>query len=320
MQDSLKVVTPHISPDLISTEAWFDICTLAQTLPSFWNAVLECRLGTGESRVDLSVILPNPTIALPDTLVMHPVWRRLENLCQDLADVNSSLHQMINEIWLEFDVDGQQSNVPIPAILLGLNQETDCNAQFLIETAQKLLAHSVSSNLKSNLQLCLDALPTDASIIGCIGAMLSRKCNAVRIIVYRIPPAQISAYLVDIGWTGSFNELEEVVTTVSPWVDNIVLSLDVGDTVFSRVGLEFYFKKLPKDKSCWQSFLEYLVTTGLCTPEKRNALLAWPGYEEKALSIFYRFITHIKIVYQPGIPLEAKGYLGIWHDRANSIN
>lgn len=310
MKDCLKVVEPHFSPDLISTETLSDIYTLAEILPPVSDAVLECRLGASASRVDLSVFLTKPTINLPDTILIHPVWRRFQDLCQDLADANSSLHQGVSEIWLEFDVDGQPSKVPIPCVFLGLDREAACNAQSLLEIALKLLEHRASSHLESNLHLCLDALPTDAKIIF-IGAMLSRQSDAVRVIVRGIPPAQLSAYLTHIGWTGSVNELEEVISPLSGLVDNIIPSFDVGDTVFSRIGLECYLTNLPQHEPRWQLFLDHLVTTGLCTPAKRNALLAWPGYDQKAF--FGRFITHIKIVCQPGIPLEAKGYLGLWH-------
>lgn len=312
MKDQLEVVAPRLDSDLVSTETLSHIYTLAQILPPLSNALLECRLGASASRVDLSVFLPNPSINLPDTILIHPVWRRFQDLCQDWADANSSLHQRVSAIWLEFDVDGQPSNVPIPCIFLVLNQEAACNGQSLLEMALKLLDHRVASHLESNLQLCLDALPTDAKIIF-IGAMLSRQSDAVRLNACGIPPAQLSTYLAHIGWTGSVNELEEVISPLSSFVDNIVLSFDVGDAVFSRIGLECYLTNPPQDEPRWQLFLDHLVTTGLCTPAKSNALLAWLGAEQKAISIFNRFTICIKIVYQPGIPLEAKGYLGFWH-------
>lgn len=313
MKDHLKVVAPRFSHDLVSTESLSHLYALAQILPPLSNALLECRLGASASRVDLSVPLPNPTIHLPDTILIHPIWRRCQDLSQDLADANSSLHQRVSAIWLEFDVDGQPSHVPIPCIGLHMNQEADCDFQSLLEMTLKLLAHPVSSHLESNLHLCLNALPADAKIIF-IGAMLSRQSDAVRLIVSGIRPEHLSAYLSHIGWTGSVNELGNFISTISGFVDNIVLSFDVGDTIFSRIGLECYLTNPPQNEPRWQLFLDHLVTTGLCTPAKSKALLAWPGVDQEALSIFNRFTTCIKIVYQPGIPLEAKGYLGFWHD------
>lgn len=349
MKDQLKVVAPQLSSDLVSTEALSHIYTLAQILPPLSNALLECRLNASASRLDLSVPLPNSAINLPDTILIHPVWRRCQNLCQDLADTKSSLHRRVDAIWLEFDVDGQPSNVPIPCIGLHLNQEAACDFQSLLEMALKLLGHPLSSHLESNLHLCFEALPADAKIVF-LGAMLSRQSDAVRLIISGIPPAQFSAYLANIGWSGSVNELEEVISSITGFVDNIVLSFDVGDTVFPRIGLECYLTEPPEYEPRWQLFLDHLVTAGLCTSAKRNALLKWPRSEQKvlkgvsqfckkiwnriqnaatsvsslvglpksemqpALSIFSRFTICLKVVYQPGIPLEAKGYLGLWHN------
>jgi len=349
MKDQLKVVAPRLSADLVSTEALSHIYTLAQILPPLSNALLECRLGASASQLDLSVPLPNSATNLPDSILIHPVWRRCLNLSQDWADANSSLHQRVNAIWLEFDVDGQPSNVPIPCICMLLNQEPACDFQSLREMILKLLEHPLSSHLESNLHLCFEALPAGAKM-NLLGAMLSRQSDAVRLVISGIPPAQLSAYLAHIGWSGSVNELEEVISSISGLVDNIELSFDVGDTIFPRIGLECYLTGQAEDEPRWQLFLDHLVTTGLCTPAKRNALLGWLGYEQKALkrafqfgkkiwdriqnaatsvgslvgahksekhpgvNIFSRFTISTKIVYQPGIPLEAKGYLGLWQD------
>ena len=68
----------------------------------------------------------------------------------------------------------------------------------------------------------------------------------------------------------------------------------------------------------------------MCTADKREALLAYPGYVDEAtrdmpwpaalrqasqllggrsLSTFVRSLHHVKIVYRPGEQLEAKAYL-----------
>jgi hypothetical protein len=76
---------------------------------------------------------------------------------------------------------------------------------------------------------------------------------------------------------------------------------------------------------------------GLCTPEKREALLVYPGYVDettatvpwpeaprrasrlldgRSLSTFVRSLHHVKISYQPGERPEAKAYLAAnhhWH-------
>jgi hypothetical protein len=313
LKDQLKVLAPYVPTDLVATAAWSNIYTLAQILPPVSYALLESRLGTSTSRVDLSVFLSKPTINLPEPILINPVWKRFQDLGEELSDTNSSLHEIVSDLWLEFDVDEQSLKVPIPCIGLGLNQKTACNFQSLLETAIKLLEHPITSDFVFNLQLCLDALPAEARII-CMGVMLSRQSDAVRMIVSGIRPDELSVYLAQIGWTGSVNELDEVIFSLSSFVDNIVLSFDVGDTIFPRIGLECYLLEPQNKEPRWHLFLEHLVKTELCTPAKRNALLGWLESDPKALSIFGRLTTLIKIVYQPGIPLEAKAYLGFGHD------
>ena len=111
--------------------------------------------------------------------------------------------------------------------------------------------------------------------------------------------------------------------------DRFVLSFDVNeDGIGSRVGIELSFdSKVFQKETRWNRLLDYLVKKGLCLSEKRDALLKYPGSEKefnsgimeplKAVSgnlntIFsstiVRYISHIKIVYQPGEALEAKAY------------
>lgn len=142
--------------DLVSPENMSGIYTLAELLPTLSGVILECRLGASESRVDLEVFIPNPSIKLPDPIPLHPVWRRFQDICQDWA-----------------------------------------------QRASK------------------------------------------------------------------------------------------------RTSLAVIFVTYPRV---------------LCAPAKRNALLAWQGYDLQGLSIFCRLTVCIKIVCQQGIPLEAKAYLGFWHE------
>ena len=46
-----------------------------------------------------------------------------------------------------------------------------------------------------------------------------------------------------------------------------------------RVGMEGSFSRLPRREPRWRELLDRLVARGLCPPEKRDALLAWPGYD-----------------------------------------
>lgn len=338
MEDYLKVVTPHLHPALVSPEALSYIHALAQILPSFSVAGFECRLGAKQSQVDFQVKLPVRSLNLPQRFLSSSVWQSLQNLYQEWGEPTSFLHQSVNGLFLEFDLVEAPSPIPIPCILFNLNQEIVSNDVRLIKVVTdwplKLLNYSTFSRLESNLQRCVNSLP-DGAWIGDVGVMLSRPVEAVRLSVKGIPPNQLSDYLMQIGWEEPTNRLSTLVSSLSEFADFIVLSVDVGDTIYPRISLECHLEKQPRFEPRWQLFLDYLVEENLCTPAKRNSLLAWPGLSQKvdqpelwpsnltwgdrffgsrAFSVFWRTIYEIKIVYQPNLPLEAKGYLAFGHD------
>lgn len=334
MADYLKVVTPYLHSELLSPSSIFHLQALAQSLPPFSSAMLEFRLGAGQSQTDLSVFFPRRTLNLSETLLNHPVWQALHNFCQECVNPESFLYNCLTYIALEFDLDGQPSEIPIPCIFLAWNQGAVHDAQALIKMALTLPNYSVSSKLKDNIRRCVDSLPNGAKV-AYIGAMLSRPSEVLRVIMGGIPPDQFSDYLMQIGWCESTETISTLVSNLYELVDEIrFLSFDIGDVIYPRVGLEFFLKQQPENEPRWELFLDRLIEMGLCTLAKKNALLAWPGVSQKAdapelwpqnlmggdyllgsraSSVFWRTINHIKIVYQPGIPLEAKGYVMFGH-------
>ncbi|HEY9608789.1 hypothetical protein [Allocoleopsis sp.] len=334
MADYLKVVTPHLHPELVSPEAMYYLQGLAQVLPPFSQAMLEFRLGVGQPEVDLSVFFHRRTLQLPDKFLTHFVWQSLEQFCREWVEPTSLLYRRVRYIGLEFDLHELPCKVPIPCVFLAWNQETVINNQSLIEIALRLLNYSVSSKLESNLRLCVESLPKGAKVEH-LGAMLSRPCQPLRVIMSDIPLKRVADYLIQIGWVDPTSKFFDLLSSLENFGDILrLLSFDIGNTIHPRIGLEFFPKKSSLDESQWQLFLNYLIEIGLCSPGKKNALLTWPGLSQKAdhlelwpkeltggelllgsraFSIFWRTINHIKIVYQPGSPLEAKGYVMFGH-------
>jgi len=337
MEDYLKVVASHLHSDLISPQALSHLQTLAKILPSFsyYYAGFECRLGANSSpAVDLFVYLPHQQrLNLPAPFLTHPVWQTLQELCCEW--VKPTLSKQLKDIGLEFDVDGPPSQLPIPILFFEFNRKMDQDKIFvLIETILKQFNRPFSKKLALNLQRCIHELPEGARIIH-LGIMFSRPTEAVRIVVEDIQPEQILEYLSQIGWFDPTGRLKTIVPTLSDLVDRLsFLDIDVGETIHAKIGLECFFAKPPKDEARWSLFFDYLVEKGLCSAAKRDAIMMWPGsfqkdtdpalwpthlnwgdafLGDKAVSVFFRRISHIKIVYQPDVPLEAKGYLGFGH-------
>lgn len=328
--DYLEVITPHFPPDLVSAEVLAYLQELEPILPSLTETYFECRLGTNQSQVDFSFYLPPLTKPLPEKFLTSSVWQGFQNFYQDWVNSTSSLHQQVKAVGMEFDLDKSPTKLPIPCIFLELNREIDIQFNELVSTALGLMNYPISPLIESNLRLCADCLPEGAKLAH-FAVMLSRPGLGVRVNAIKIPPDQLLAYLQEIGWNYPTDILSSLVFNLSKSVDYLVLALDIGETIYPRIGLECYLRKQPKFEPRWHLFLDNLVDLGLCTLVKRDALLTWSGitkqkyqqqekptwesvFSQSMYSVYWRKINHIKIVYQPGCPLEAKGYLASGHN------
>ncbi|HEY9652915.1 MAG TPA: hypothetical protein V6C95_19820, partial [Coleofasciculaceae cyanobacterium] len=159
MADYLNVVTPHLHPELVPCEALSRIQVLAQTLPPFSLAGFECCLGVEQSRVDFQVSVPRLALNLPERFLNSPVWQPFLDLFKEWTEPRSFLHQCVDRIGLEFDMDGQPSLIPLPCIFLEVNREIVRESSTAIELVQRLLNYPISPGWQSNLQSCIDNLP-----------------------------------------------------------------------------------------------------------------------------------------------------------------
>ena len=56
----------------------------------------------------------------------------------------------------------------------------------------------------------------------------------------------------------------------------------------------------------------------MCLPEKRDAVLSWVGafriggpHDEAGAALFLRTVSHVKLVFEPDQPPQAKAYLAV---------
>ena len=348
----LYEVEPYI-PDFISSENFKEIISIARHFPGNLTSFLgfECRLGESDKRADwafaisgigrdrqvLSKLLKNGY--LPDHFFQRGEWHHIRNFAAAWADPNSILKEKIQCFWLEFDMPDALSEIPIPGVFFGpakLPQDASNNDisqyEWLITTALPLLkGERLSKSIESRLKKCIKLMPENATLFQ-VGALLSRSANGVRLCVNRMQVTQILPYLKAIGWFDETGEFTSLIAELEGKADRFVLSFDVTDEgIGSRLGIELSFNSNQFQQEIrWRHLFDYLVEKGLCLPEKRDALLSYPGTAEKEeyfsggilkpltsvsrnldeiqSSTIVRYINHVKIVYQPGRTLEAKAY------------
>lgn len=331
MADYLRVVSPHLSESLVPPAALSLIQSLAQSLPCASVAGFECRLGSDESQVDFQLRLPWFSQPMLERFLPEHATR-LESLCWKRLSPQPVLQDWIESVIAEFDMNCGFSRMP--SLFMTLNERANrSDADEFIRTAAEVLDLGMAPAARLNIHRCANALPSGA-FISHFGLMFSRPEAALRINLRGICPKDFSIYLEQLGWEDPTDAFRPLVSSLSPFVDYILLSLDIAPTLRPRVGLECFIEHHLDTEPRWINFLEYLVLNKLCTEAKRQALLTWPGLSQKAtaperwpenidcidrmlgpraISAFWRILNHIKIVYHPGSPLEAKAYLGFGH-------
>lgn len=361
LKNAVQVASSYLSDELVSSKTLFHISQIANllpTLPTVSEAGFECHLSSSASRADFLAAfttLSQGSEALVDCckpraglLCANPVWSRIHDFSTRWADIKSPLHKNVGNVWLEFDVNGQSSEAPDPSFFfaprgiggeeekLTLFNSTSLTNNWVTDEALRLLfGKSLPDRVKKQLLTCFESLPPGGEVFQ-IGVMLPRKSEsqAVRLCVKGIANEQVLEYLRNIGWSGSINQLSSTFFELSSLVDDIKLNFAVENMIFPKIGFECYFNKQPKNTPRWQLFLNYLVRHQLCTSEKANALLNWPGYSEEKYSeelwpsnftkasafvnpsftsTIVRLLHHIKIVYHPNQSLQAKAYLWFGH-------
>ena len=365
-EEYLRPITAYVPPALISPSAFSDINSVASVLPATLahnTFFFECRLGERAPRADFSVLARSscgrsslaglhPTSTLPARLMTDTVWRRVEDFAVRWADPSSPLYHAVDNVWLEFDVDGPPPDVPVPSIFFApqsngqmddIEVAGEPNAEGRLATVERTIRLLAGGEPPPRmLEGCFRALSSDEKV-GQVGLMLSRGEDAVRLCIRLRSVERIMEYLTVVGWPGDEADLRGVLEPLARSVDRVVLAIDVGDAVRPKIGLECRFdgNRQPRREPRWGAFLDSLVLNGLCTSDKREALLAYPGYVDEAtrdmpwpealrqasqllggrsLSTFVRSLHHIKIVYRPGEQLEAKAYLAgnhHWHTPAS---
>jgi hypothetical protein len=349
-------VVPYVSGSLISLRALSNIRPIASLLPGALTDFFgfECPLGVSEATADFLVcsrasqggreILngQRPGRDLPAFFQDEPVWQRIRSFSSEWFNPQSPLFDHVHNIWIEFDVEGTPPSIPVPSVFIGPNNlqplgaaidngEMPRHCAWLTDSALPLLLGSKpDSPLRAQIARCTNLLPSGARIFQ-VGLMLARTSQTTRLCVRGVSGTQIIEYLGALGWDETLTELKQVVCSLLPFVDRIDLDLDVTDRVLPKIGLECY---LAPNAAAVRRFLDYLVSSGLSTPVKAEALESWRGMAHERLtpdiwpkdllavsgflggrvhSIFARWLHHIKIVYRPALQLQAKAYLAVHH-------
>jgi len=277
---------------------------------------------------------------LPKEFIDKSEWQNTCNFVLEWANRDSILYQNVLGMWFEFDMVENSSQTPIPCIFLHtiplrINTEDDKEKiSWLTRRALPLVTgKKISEKIEQNLFQAIQQLPKNALVMDA-GVMLSRSTSGVRLIIAKIQPDQIIPYLTKLGWSEENEQLPVLLEDLTQNVTRVVLHITVTENgIDKKIGLECSFAPdMYHLETRWQSFFNYLVKKGLCLPEKKDALLGFIGVNQEdskrnfdtamyrpivkfdnsnCSSALVRYISHIKLVYEPDHGLYAKAYPGV---------
>ncbi len=347
LHDYFSLIKPQLPDSIIKKNNLLLLEQVTKQLPIVSMFLLESRLSDSCDRIDLSIGLQQQKLSKDQILIDSPFWQKLCFFSELWTTSGTIVHQIVEDIWLEIDLDQDIHNLQIPCYFLTLKTEVlkkqnniDQKVAQILKIISLLNDHNALHESKIHLfKHCLENLP-DSSSITQIGVMLSRGQDKIRINIEKLHGQEIANYLSKIINTPVDQELQKVISIFTPLSDRIILTFDLeNETIGKRIGLECFLNQQPKKEPRWHEFLDILVKKNCCTPEKKEFLLNWTGLTQKKdiqtpwpknlkqlepwmekdiISVFFRTINHLKLVYQPPLNLEAKAYLGFGHSWFNS--
>jgi hypothetical protein len=298
--DWLSVLQPHLCEPLFHPVGTGRLRRLARRLPGNLLAAVEIRLAEAAGPIDLSLRAREP--AEGGQLAPH------------LQSWPASIHSL----WLEFDLDREPEGMPRPVVCAKLF--SDAQLRWLTESLfPSLHGKPLTSSQQRLVERCHGAIPAPAYLLYAF-SLLPRGRDALRMEIFGLDPAGIVSYLERVAPEAvSWVERE---AALFEGVERIHLSLDLGEEILPRIGIEGSFARLPQREPHWSELFERLVSRGLCDPGKRDAALAWVGSESFRTApatwpaeavgtggFCFRKPSHVKVVCRPGQEPEAKVYL-----------
>lgn len=307
----LAVVRPHIPATLIGGGEVTRLAALARHLPGECLAILEARLAPGAREVDLSIRLAEPG-HVPELARAAERPALAACLARWAADRFDGLAPYA---WLEFDLEreAREPFSPIPCVKLREGIEPEQLVDLLLPS---LRGEPLTQPQRREVLRCCDAIPAGGRLLYAF-SLHPRGSGAVRLELFGLGPPEIGRYLEQVA--------PETVRHVAPALallagaERLHLSIDVTESVSPRVGVEGSLPRLPRREPRWRALFDRLVAAGLCDPERRDAALAWPGYDTPGTAagrwpggtpgFCARALSHVKLVCRPDRAPEAKVYL-----------
>lgn len=325
---------------------------VATQLPASLSNCLyfEAPLSAASQRVDFIVRVDAAERALLANLAPRPdhaghripvaqrhIWSRVHRLAAEWSGPDSLMAESVRTVWLEFDVDPvatgmREPAAPIPpsvfvdfATAASRHRSRGRRFEMVAAAIAPLVDRPVLHHRLASIERCVHALPAAWTVVS-VGVLLPRGGSTVRLCVLGGSGSDLEHLLDAVGWPGDVAWLRSLRRSLGACGADAeppvtLVHFDIGSSMEPRLGIEHRFERRLQTRGVIReaSFLDRLVDCGLCSAEKRDALLAWPGCSPARLphelweSVASRRVNHVKLMCDDAGGWSAKAYLTVGH-------
>lgn len=325
-----QLARPSLARALIDPTTDSALQELSTSLPLQGDIALEIQLGAGINRVDVNQRFT--VEELTQQCFRSKAFCGKQSMLNDLghawAGMSKAVIDATRSIWLEYDaLPCGRFTTEHPAVYIELKTGANLSSVQWQEALGRLLSRQEALEILKN-QWCLD--PTEARQVAIAGVMSSRSPVEVKTNVH-IKAQEIQAYAGKHAPKTLMERLDRFLAQHPP--SSILCDRVLTGSKSPRVGINYSWFKA-NDANANPQFLELLVDEGLCSPEKRDALLKfpyraspdnadiqWPDtwiadslrHPVNQFSVMRGFLHMFKLVFSRNAPPSAKVYLGFAH-------
>ena len=347
---TLDAMRPHLPGALVSADAFERAKAAVQHIEAAITSGIyfECRLQRGSPRVDLvlavhaeggGLLAATSGNEAPGCRRTQPAWRPLSAFCRRWTAPTSSLRKLVDHLWLEYDVEqgpsrdeAARSGPGVFCSLRGAHRMAHTGPALYgraLEALEALTGRQASPTVRECLYACFAELPPETGVPH-VGLMFGREVPTVRVCIAKLPAAGVAGLLAATAGVGG-RDIADITRLASLpdgpggplYVPMVHLDIDERTGFVPRVGMERQFTQtcqlIGRTGAGERALLHALTARGLCTREKRDALLQWPGRSVAMMpheiwwNVVERRVNHVKFVYEPASGVETKGYLFAKH-------
>lgn len=327
MQELMRLCRQYLPQTLVGEQSFEEHLAVARQLPPYFSDDFghEIYLDRPDDRAGISFMVRPGTSGWDflcgrkegtgRQLFEKPAWQRVRDFCLAAEHPSDWPETALRHIWFEFDIDADQMIIPDIFISLKRSQATPAVVENMIGfTAAQFGDLNFLNNVPA-LAPCLKSVH-EGGLLN-FGLMLARTFNGVRLEIF-FPEGMESlyAYLENIPWPGSLTDLKKQVSWLDPVQANTILQIDLGQSVLPKMSIYLNLgeeKAAVFDMLAWGKIISSFEGQGLILPAKKEALLGFPGGTRELLGVDFvllRGLSHLKIIFDGGDFLRAKGYFG----------